>query len=368
LRIEEFKLERWQSTYENTVRYNLAESGVHPFTVKELVGSDLENLASTRLGYGHTNGTPELRELISRIYKGQTDRNILVTNGSSEANFVSIWHLVEQGDKIAVMLPNYMQIWGLAQVLGARVKTFKLQEKKGWALDTEKLKTIIDRGTKLIVICNPNNPTGTVLSDSDMKAIRDLAHERRAWILSDEVYQGAEIDGIVTSSFLDIYDRALVTSGLSKAYGLPGLRIGWIAGPESLISGLWSKRDYTSIAPSVVSDMLACVALKKRDQILDRTRKLLRTNLPIIKEWADLSGFFNFVKPKAGAITFMRYDSKTKSVELANKLREKKNVLVAPGKHFGVEGYLRIGYGAEPDYLKAGLSLIDEYIQESHVG
>ncbi len=101
---------------------------------------------------------------------------------------------------------------------------------------------------------------------------------------------------------------------------------------------------------------------------MDRTRKLLRTNLPIIKEWADLSGFFNFVKPKAGAITFMRYDSKTKSVELANKLREKKNVLVAPGKHFGVEGYLRIGYGAEPDYLKAGLSLIDEYIQESHVG
>ncbi len=367
MRIRDFKMERWQSTYENVVQYNLAESGVHPFMVRELVEGELENLASVRLGYGHTNGTPELRDLISRIYKEQTDRNVVVANGSSEANFVSIWRLVERGSKIALMLPNYMQIWGLAQALGAKVRTFRLQEKNDWALDIERLKDVVGRGTKLIIVCNPNNPTGSVLSTSDMKAIRDLASENRAWILSDEVYQGAELDGSTTQSFLDIYDRTLVTSGLSKAYGLPGLRIGWVAGPESLIAKLWSNRDYTTIAPSAVSDLLARIALKKRKQILERTRNILGTNLPILEEWVSRSGVLGFVKPKAGAITFMRYRLKTNSTELARNLCEKKSVLVVPGDHFGIDGYLRIGYGVEADHLRAGLDLIGQFIHESTV-
>jgi len=364
LKIEPFKMERWQSIHENLVKYNLSESGVHPLTVKELVGDESDRLSSTGLGYGHTNGTPELRQLISRIYEGQTERNILVTNGSSEANFVSVWHLIERGEKMALMLPNYMQIWGLARALGAHVRTFKLQREKDWTLNTEKLKDVLDRKTKLIVVCNPNNPTGTVLSDSEMKVICDLAHESRAWILSDEVYQGAEMDGPTTQSFLDIYERTLVTSGLSKAYGLPGLRIGWIAGPEPTIERLWAKRDYTSIAPSAVGDLLARIALKKRSQILDRTRKILRTNLLTLEDWTRRSKVFSFVKPRAGAIAFVRYSFKRNSTEFAETLREQKSVLVVPGDHFGIDGYLRIGYGAEPEYLGAALDLISEFIHE----
>jgi len=364
LKIELFKMERWQSTHENEVRCNLTESGVHPLVVGDLVGDELEDLRNTRLGYGYTNGTPELRERISEIYKERTPRNVLVTNGSSEANFVSIWHLVNKGDEIALMLPNYMQIWGLARALGAKIKPFRLQGKRDWSLDIEKLKKTVNRKTKLIVVCNPNNPTGSILSASDMRAIRDLAHERRAWILSDEVYQGAEIDGPVSQSFLDLYDRTLVTSGLSKAYGLPGLRIGWVAGPEPLIARLWSRRDYTTIGPSAVSDLLARLALKNRKQILDRTRGILRANLPILEEWANHSRVFSFVRPKAGAIAFVKYDLKYNSTEFADRLREQKSVLVVPGSHFGIDGYLRIGYGSESHHLRTGLDLISQFVHE----
>jgi len=365
LRIDLFRMERWQSTYENVVRYNLCESGVHPLTVKELVGEELEILTKASLGYGYTNGTPELRELISRFYRDRPPHSILVTNGSSEANFVSILHLVERGDEVVLMLPNYMQIWGLARSIGAKVKPFRLGAKKGWAPDIEQLKSLIGKRTKLIALCNPNNPTGALLSTTEMNAIRDLASESRAWILSDEVYQGAEINGRTTQSFLDIYDRAIVTNGLSKAYGLPGLRIGWVAGPEPIIAKLWSYHDYTTIAPSSVSDRLARVALKKRREILERTRNILRTNLPIVEEWVNQTGIFSFVRPKAGAISFIKYALNVNSTRLAEKLREQKSVLVVPGDHFGIDGYLRIGYGVEPNYLKAGLDLVSQFIQES---
>ena len=358
-------MERWQSTYENVVRYNLSESGVHPLTVKELAGDDWASLAETSLGYGYTNGTPELRGLISQAYRNATPDNILVTNGSSEANFVSILHLIERGDEVVLMLPNYMQIWGVIRSIGAKVTPFRLREKDKWAPNTERLKDLIGRRTKLVAICNPNNPTGAVLSTAEMKAIRDLASERRAWILSDEVYQGAEIDGRITQSFLDIYDRAIVTNGLSKAYGLPGLRIGWVAGPEPTIAKLWSYHDYTTIAPSSVSDRLACVALRKRREILERTRNILRTNLPIVEEWVNRTGIFSFVRPKAGAISFIKYGLNVNSTRLAEKLREQKSVLVVPGDHFGIDGYLRIGYGVESYYLKAGLDLVSQFIQES---
>ncbi len=365
MKIELFKMERWQSTYENAVRYNLTESGVHPLTVRELVGNELQTLGETSLGYGYTNGTPELRDLISQLYKGRTSRNILVTNGGSEANFISILHLVEREDEVALMLPNYMQIWGITRSMRTKVKTFRLRAKNAWAPDIEQLKSLVGKRTKLIAICNPNNPTGAVLSITEMNAIRDLASESGAWILSDEVYQGAELNGQTTQSFLDIYDRTIVTNGLSKAYGLPGLRIGWVAGPEPIIAKLWSYHDYTTIAPSSVSDRLACIALKKRSRILERTRNILRSNLPILEEWLNQAGIFSFVKPKAGAISFVKYGLKVNSTRLAEKLREQKSVLVVPGDHFGIDGYLRIGYGAESNYLRAGLDLISQSIQES---
>src|SRR5216117_2104879 len=227
-----FELERWQSTWENRVRFNLSESGVRPLTIQELLGlagASALPLLDVRLGYSQSNGTDLLRERIAALYPGASPDQVLVTTGSSEANFVTCWRLLEPGggDKVAVMMPNYLQTWGLAQNFGAEVRPFQLHEKEALEPYAEEIRTAIAPGTKLVVVTNPHNPTGHVLSDPSRKVILDRAAEVGAWLLADEVYTGAERGGKTTPSFWGAYDKVVVVNGLSKAYGLPGLRVGW---------------------------------------------------------------------------------------------------------------------------------------------
>ena len=181
-----FELERWQSTWENRVRFNLSESGVHPLSIQELLGlagASALPLLDVRLGYAQSNGTDLLRERIAALYPGASPDQILVTTGSSEANFVTCWRLIEPGDKVAVMMPNYMQTAGLTQNFGAEVRPFQLHEKEGWEPYAEEIRTAIAPGTKLVVVTNPHNPTGHVLSETSRKAILERAAEVGAWIL-----------------------------------------------------------------------------------------------------------------------------------------------------------------------------------------
>jgi aspartate/methionine/tyrosine aminotransferase len=360
MRIEPFQMEREQSQWENVVDYNLAESGVHPMALHELLeGRDAGQFLETRLGYCQTNGTVELRGSISRLYPGAGADNVLVTSGACEANFLGIWKLLEPGDEMVLMLPNYMQIWGLARAFGANVIPFRLREDAQWALDLDELRRAISARTKLIAVCNPNNPTGAVLTESEMQAIADAAANAGAWLLADEVYQGAERDGITTPSFWGRYEKVLITNGLSKAYGLPGLRIGWVAGPARLIAELWACHDYTTIAAGTLNEMLARVALGNRARILDRTRRILRDNYPVMAQWIGRnSELFSIVPPRAGAIAYIKYSLDINSTELARKLREEKSVLIVPGDHFGMDRYLRVNYGAPAAYLEAGLARI----------
>src|SRR5216117_74091 len=271
-----FELERWQSTWENRVRFNLSESGVHPLSIQELLGlagASALPLLDVRLGYAQSNGTDLLRERIAALYAGASPDQILVTTGSSEANFLTCWRLIEPGDKVAVMMPNYMQTAGLTQNFGAEIRPFQLHEKAGWEPYVEEIRTAIAPGTKLVVVTNPHNPTGHVLSDAARKTILDRAAEVGAWILADEVYQGAELDGRTTPSFWGGYERVIAVNGLSKAYGLPGLRIGWIVAPPALSTEAWARHDYTTIGPSGATDHLAAVALEPRvrDKLIERT-------------------------------------------------------------------------------------------------
>lgn len=368
MKIEPFKMERMQSTWENVVIYNLSESGVHPLALQELINKEeLDELLSLGLGYCQTNGTPELRETISRFYPGSNIDQILVTNGSAEANFVLIWSNIEPGDEVLFMLPNYMQMWGLTRGFGATVKPFFLKENLKWAPDVEELKKLITDKTKMIIITNPNNPTGAILSEEAMKTIIDLAQEADAWILADEVYQGAELEPEITPSFYGKYDKAIVVNGLSKAYGLPGLRVGWIVAPEDFIKKTWPYHDYTTIAPSILSDRLAQIALtpRNREKILKRTRDILKTNLPVLESWLkEHSDIFTFIPPQAGAIAFVRYNLRINSTQLVYKLIEEKSVLIVPGDHFEMDHYLRLGFGEKEKKLLEALELIKETIQE----
>jgi aspartate/methionine/tyrosine aminotransferase len=366
MNIEIFKMERMQSTWENAVEYNLSESGVHPLTLKEfLTPEEVEELAAVEIGYTQTNGTPGLRAEIARLYPGIGPDQILATAGSSEANFLLMWSLIEPGDEVLFELPNYMQMWGLLRGFGARVRSFHLRHDLGWQPDLDELRRLVTPKTKLIVLTNPNNPTGSVLSREAMDGFVSLAADAGAWILADEVYQGAELSGVRTPSFWGSYGKVLVVNGLSKAYGLPGLRIGWIIGPEDVIKRTWPYHDYTTISPSALSDRLGTLALApaRRDRILQRTRKILTTNFPLLDGWLrKQGGMFDYLPPAAGAICFARFGLKVNSTALVERLIKEKSVLLVPGDHFEMDGYLRFGYGPESGYLLTALGRVEEIL------
>jgi aspartate/methionine/tyrosine aminotransferase len=301
------------------------------------------------------------------MYPGATEENIMVTNGTSEANLLASWLLTEPGDLVHMMLPNYMQLWGLVRSFGAEVRPFNLIEELNWAPDLDQLETAVSDKTKLIAVCNPNNPTGAVLTEQEMYRIVNTANRVGAWVLADEVYRGAERSGDETPSFWGMYDKLIVTSGLSKAYGLPGLRIGWIVSKPEIALRAWSYHDYTTIGPSPTSDFLAQIALKRenRQRLLERTRKILNKNYPVLRSWIGRhSQLFSHVEPRAGAIAYLRYGLPIDSIELVERLREQMSVLTVPGGHFNMNNFLRIGYGANTDYLEEGLNLISTFFGE----
>ncbi|RKY81759.1 aspartate aminotransferase [candidate division KSB1 bacterium] len=368
MEIEIFNLERTQSLWENTVEYNLTETGIHPFTIEELLNkNEIEKLLSLRLGYCQTNGSIELREKIAAMYPGSDRDNILVTNGSIEANFLSVWSLLDEGDELVLMLPNYMQIWGVARAFKINVKPFYLKEDLNWHPDIEELKKLITPKTKMIAVCNPNNPTGAVLSEKEMDEIVSMAEDAGAWLYADEIYRGAELSGKDTPSFYGKYEKAIVAGGLSKAYSLPGLRIGWLAGPEKFISDAWARKDYTTIAPCILSDRIAARTLvpETRAKILDRNRKILRENLSLVTEWADShKGLFRFIPPEAGGMVFMSYDFDINSTELSNQIRREKSTFIVAGDCFGMDHRIRLGIGSEKIYLQEALKRISEFLRD----
>lgn len=368
MKIEIFKMERIQSLWENVVDYNLSESGVHPLNLEELLApEEIKELTRVELGYTQTNGTPELRENISRLYSSVNLEQIMVTAGSSEANFLLMWSLIEPGDEVIFELPNYMQMWGLARAFGAKVRPLWLKEELGWQPDLDDLKKLITPTTKLIILTNPNNPTGAILSQEAREEIIRLAEKVGAWLLVDEVYRGAERNGLETLSFWGSYDRVIVVGGLSKAYGLPGLRLGWMLGPEDLIKKIWTYHDYTTISVSALTDYLATRALQpeRRKKLLERTRNILNTNLPFLEQWLkSFDGLFDYQAPQAGAILFARYHLKINSTELVEKVLKEKSVLLVPGDHFELDQHLRFGYGSNQTYLKAALDRVAEVLKK----
>ena len=361
--LEIFDMERMQSTWENLVDYDMSESGVRPLTLRELtaMGFDLESFLDVPLGYSQSNGTIELRAKIAAGYPGAGAESVEVTNGTSEANYLIASSQLRPGDDVAMEVPNYMQLPGVARSMGATVKTFRLRQDTGWQPDWEEFEAAVTSNTRLLYLSNPNNPTGSVLSDESMRRIADRCTATGTWLLSDEVYLGAEIDRPRTPSFWGLTDRVVVTGGLSKAYGIPGVRIGWMVGPPDLVGASWSQHDYITIGPNKMSDRIAQVAVEpaNRERCYSRTREILRHNLPIAREW--MAGFgdrLSWIEPQAGAIALVNYHSPLPSFELAERVRTRQNTLIVPGSHLGLEGYIRIWLGGKEDFLREGLRRI----------
>jgi len=366
-----FLMERMMSKFEQEVEYNLSESGVHPVSLGELLAGDantIQQLLSTPLNYPHVNGLPELRQSIAALYDGAAARNVLVAVGAAEANYITTRTLLSPGDQIIIMLPNYMQIWGIAKNHGLEVQEFHLREERGWAPDVAELEEAVTADTRLIAVCNPDNPTGYILTEAEMDSIIAAAERVGAWILADEVYSGAErVADQQTPSFYGRYDKVIAIGSLSKAYGLPGLRIGWAVGPPSTIDDIWARHEYTTISAAVLSNKLAAIALSRdvRPRLIQRTRDYIRNGYPVLQRWmAAHRDTFSLVPPQAAAIAFVHYHLDVNSTVLVERLRRDKSVLVVPGDHFGMDHFLRISFGLPHDTLVPALDRIDELIME----
>jgi aspartate/methionine/tyrosine aminotransferase len=375
MKIDQFRMERTQCLYENEVEFNLSESGVSPLSIAELVPDPGERAAleAQPLRYPHSTGRERLRANIAAFHGLADAAGVMVTNGGSEANYTTLWGLIEPGDRVAFMVPNYLQAMGLGNAWGRQVDRYRLVMKRDaggrfrWQLDIDSLRRAVTRKTRAIFVTNPNNPTGAVLSDAEMQAIIEAANRVGAWIVSDEIYRGAETNGPLSPTFADRYERAVVTGGLSKAFGLPGLRTGWIVAPRKLVEHLCQYHDYLTLTPSFLSDYLADVVMQaeNRERILARTRSIIRRNLPTVEDWIEShADFLQYARPAAGAICTVRYRLPVASETLFNRFRREQSVLITPGAHFGIGKYLRIGFGYDRAKTAAGLARLDRPLKE----
>ncbi|HVG89965.1 MAG TPA: aminotransferase class I/II-fold pyridoxal phosphate-dependent enzyme, partial [Alphaproteobacteria bacterium] len=242
-----------------------------------------------------------------------------------------------------------------------------LRPEDDWKFDLERLDSLTSKKTKLVSVVNPNNPTGTVLSSGVMRRIIEICSRVGAWLHADEVYRDTELSGEPAPSFWGQYDRVICVNSLSKAYGLAGLRIGWALASAEIIEALWRRHEYAVIAASGPSMLLAEMALRpsKRAALLERQKNLSRAGHHMLQDWVrDQDGRFAWNIPQATSIAFVKYNFDVPSVELADHLRCRASVLVAPGKYLGTENHLRLAVGYNAEKIRAALGRIGAAVAE----
>ena len=302
---EPFAVEQFLSKTEHGVHFNFSESGVHPMSYAELFAFaqiDTEALFATLVDYPQVNGFESLRQKIAAMYSGANADNILVTVGATEANTLVAATLLEYGDNVVRFRPTYGQLAGNASNLGFEVRTVEMVEARDWAIDGDALEAAVDDRTRIIHAVNPNNPTGRVLSEADRTALMRMAERSGAWIVVDEVYIGTERGtDEPTATFWGTCERVIVVNSMSKAYGLPGLRLGWLTAPQELIVPFWRRHEYASISASMMSMKLAEHALAPvtRAKLTARARGLIRRGFDTLAEaLAEHPGVFSSCRPR----------------------------------------------------------------------
>jgi aspartate/methionine/tyrosine aminotransferase len=364
-----FELEQIQAAWLNRIEIDLSESGVHPMTMRELVQDPvaLQALVDSEITYAPVMGDPQLRANIAALYPGATAENVLVTVGAIQANFTTLLTLTDPGDDVAVMQPNYQQLWGLAQNTGRRLSTFALKGDRGWALDQDELEAAVKPTTKLVTVVNPNNPTGRIMPAGERAAIIEAASKADAWLLADEVYAGAETrTDEFTPTFYGDYGKVLAIGSMSKAYGLPGLRIGWVVGPREAVDRMVEWAYYITIVATHFGNKLAAVATSPevRPRILERTRTYVRRGFDMVERWAAARGDVELTPPDASPVSVVKYNRRIASRDLVERLAREKSVFVVPGDLFGLEGYVRINHGMPDGYVEEGLRRFGELLDE----
>jgi len=377
MRLVPFALERWMTTYETRVEYDLAESGIHPLTTAELLAFDAEpdrrarELLDLPLNYSEARGTHELRARIAETYRDVTADDVLVTTGAIEANYILFNALLHPGDRVVAVYPAYQQLYTVPEAIGCDVARLELREETAYRYDLDELERLVDERTRMIVLNTPHNPTGSALTAAECRRIYALAESVGAYILADEAYRWITVDDApLAPPFRDLGPRAISVGTVSKPFGIPGIRLGWIAATAAIAEQCWSYRDYTSLSPGGLSDYLACRTFENREKILERTRAISAENLATLRAFiAERGDLFSWVEPRGGLLGLLHYHLDLPSETVANRLAEEESVMLAPGSAFGMEGRLRIGLGTRPDRFIAGLERVDCFfarLKENH--
>ena len=373
MKIAPFGVEQWMNEWETKAAVNLAETCVDSLTVGELLelsgeeGRFTKKMEALRLSYGDIKGSGELLDLVASLYRRQGRENVIVMNGGSAANFISLYTLVEPGDEVVSVYPAYQQLYSIPESFGAKVKLLPLRREKGFLPDMDELKSIVTPKTKLICLNNPNNPTGSLIDEPALKKIVDIASSVGAWILCDEAYRFmTHRPEERVASIADLYDRGIVSCSMSKCFSLAGLRIGWIAGPRDFIKDVFTRRDYMTISCGCLDDMLACIALRSKDKIFARNLGIVRECASILNEWLDGEPGIDAVRPRSGTTAFLRYDCGIRSEDFCLRLLERDGTFLLPGRCFGEEfdSYVRIGYAYSPGVLSDGLKRVSAFLRE----
>lgn len=371
MNIKTFAVEQWMNEYEVEAVYNIAETCVESLTVNELISIDgtdpekfLVDLGKNKLTYGHIEGSLDFRTLVSNQYQSLDADNVLVTNGAIGANFLLLYSLIQPGDHVVAVHPTYQQLYEVPTSFGATVDLLPLREENNYLPDLNELKSLVNEKTKMIIINNPNNPSGAIIEKEMLEEIVEIARSYDAYILCDEVYRKLlQEDDLVVPSIVDLYEKGISTSSMSKVLSLAGLRLGWIAGPKEVIYECFRHRDYTTISCGMLDDILAVHALKNYDKILDRNRKIIKENLTILDAWVEKEPLISYVKPRAGTTAMLKYDLPVSSEDFCIGLFKANGAFLTPGSCFDIESHVRIGYACKTEVLEQGLQKVSEYLR-----
>lgn len=359
--LQPFKLERYFAEYEFKVQYSLCSSDCEAVTTGELL--DLEPDARERfeqhwLGYTESPGAPSLRAEIARIYERIAPEQVLVHTGAEEAIFLFMQAMVGAGDHLIVHTPCYQSLFEVARSIGCEVTRWEAWEENGWALDVDALQRMIRPTTRAIVINTPHNPTGYLMTREDYLRVHDIAREHNIVLFSDEVYRESEYDlATRLPAGCDVNDTAVSLGVMSKTYGLPGLRIGWVATRNAgVYQRMAALKDYTTICNSAPSEFLAELALGHREQLARRNRSIIADNLKLLDDFfARRSELFDWKRPHAGPIAFPKFKGGAVDT-FCHDLVTQAGVLLLPGTLFDDTGnHFRIGFGRKnmPEALAA---------------
>ena len=315
MKIDTFAVEQWMDEWETKCELNLAETCVQSLTIAEMLdlagrnSDDLTALLDMKMTYGAIRGSDRLRTAISALYADQTPENVIIAHGAIGANMLVHKALVERGDKVIAIVPTYQQHYSIPASIGAEVQALTLKTENDYLPDLDELRSLTAGGAKLIAMNNPNNPTGALIDRPMLEEIAGIARAAGAWILCDEVYRGLnQTGGGRTASMADIYEKGISTGGMSKAFSLAGLRLGWAAGPAEVIEAIAIHRDYDTIAVGMINDHFASIAVEAKDRILARSQAITRGNLVILEEWMAGEPLMSWVKPRSGTTTLLTYD------------------------------------------------------------